>query len=206
MEDTAFPNPVHPLELAVCFDKYLDQGIVESVDDQEMIILVGPASSGKSTFAKSLNASSKYVIACQDDLKTKSKVISTVKKALNAGQSVIVDRKNEYIADRAEFIAIANEIESKSKTDETVKSMSVKSVPVRIIWFDMCRDLSEHLSTYREIITGKHIPAIVMNKYYSKEKGLQVPTEEEGAKVIKLYFKVDKNEVSNLVVFTSYLV
>jgi bifunctional polynucleotide phosphatase/kinase len=187
MEENSFPNPVHPLEIANYANKYLDQEIAEPIDSQEMIILVGPPASGKSSFSKKFPD---YVVACQDDLKTKPKVISMVKKALKEGQSVIVDRKNEYVTDRAEFIDIANEYE----------------VPVRIIWFDMPRDLSEHLSTYREIMTGKHIPAIVFNKYFSKEKGLQIPTIEEGAEVIKLYFKKDAKEVENLTVFTSYLV
>ncbi len=189
MEDQLFPNPVHPLEIATCFDKYLDQNIVNPVEEQEMIILVGPPASSKTTYAKKFSEH-RYVVTCQDDLKTKTKVISAIKKALAAGQSVVVDRKNEYIIDRAEFIEMANEAD----------------IPVRIIWFDMPRDLSEHLATYREIMTGKHIPVIVFNKYFSKEKGLQIPTEEEGAKVIKVFFKKDVNEVNNLVVFTSYLV
>jgi bifunctional polynucleotide phosphatase/kinase len=182
-----FPHPVHPLEIATCFDKYLDQGTVEPNEEQEMLILVGPPASGKSSFSGRFE---NYVVACQDDLKTKAKVISVVKKALKEGKSVIVDRKNEYIVDRAEFIEIANEYE----------------VPVKIVWFDMPRDLSEHLATYREIMTGKHIPSIVFNKFFSKDKGLQPPTEEEGAEVIKLYFKKDVREVENLTVFTSYLV
>jgi len=56
------------------------------------------------------------------------------------------------------------------------------------------------------LMTGKHIPQIVFNKFYSKEKGLQPPTIEEGAEVLKVHFKKDAKEVENLVVFTSYLV
>lgn len=179
-------KPIHPLVLAQCFDKYLDQEIVEKTEEQEMIILVGPPASSKSSYAKKFND---YLIVCQDDLKTKQKVINVTKKALKEGKSVIIDRKNEYLKDREEFINLANDFE----------------VPVRIIWFDIPRDLSEHLSTYREIMTGKHIPTIVFNKYYSKEKGLEVPTDEEGAKVIKVYFKVDLSQVKNANVFNSYL-
>jgi len=185
----SFPKPVHPLELATNFDKYLDQDNIERVDKQEMIILVGPPASGKSVFAKS-PIFVDYVIACQDDLKTKPKVINVVKKALKDGKSVIIDRKNEYIVDRAEFIQLAADAD----------------ISVRIIWFDVHRDLSEHLATYREIMTGKHIPAIVFNKYYSKEKGLQIPTIEEGAEVIKVFFKKDIKKIDNPVVFNSYLV
>lgn len=183
------PQPVHPLEIATCFDKFLDHERVEPINEQEMIILVGPPASSKSTFAKKF-AEVGYIVACQDDLKTKAKVINVVKKALKEGERVIVDRKNEYITDRAEFIEIASEYD----------------VPVRIIWFDVPRDLSEHLATYREIMTNKHIPQIVFNKYFSKEKGLQIPTEEEGAKVVKVFFQENRKEVQNLTIFTSYLV
>jgi len=178
--------PIHPLEVAACFDKYL-QDPIKQTDEQELILFVGPPASGKTSFAKKFPD---YVIACQDDLKTKAKVISVVKAALKEGHSVIVDRKNEYKDDRNIFIELA-------KTYE---------VPVRIIWFDMPRDLSEHLCTYREIITGKHIPAIVFNKYYSATKGLELPTKEEGAEVIKVFFQKDIKEVDNPTIFTNYLV
>jgi len=192
MEDKQFPNPVHPLEIATCFDKYLDQDIVEPKEKQEMIILVGPPASSKSTFGRrfSENGDGCYEVVCQDDLKTKAKVITAVKKALQAGKSVIVDRKNEYTVDRAEFIEMAVEFD----------------VPVRIVWFDMHRELSEHLATYREIIVNKHIPQIVFNKFYSKEKGLQPPTEDEGAKVLKVHFKIDLDSIVNKTIFFSYLV
>jgi bifunctional polynucleotide phosphatase/kinase len=187
MEDRVFERPIHPLDQAC--DQACDQvcdPVIKPSDSQEMIIFVGPPAAGKSTTSKKFP---NYVIACQDTLKTKAKVISTAKTALKAGSSVIIDRKNEYIEDRTEFINIAKEYK----------------VPVRIIWFDIIRSLSEHLATYREIITYKHIPQIVFNKYYSKEKGLQVPTEKEGAKVIKVHFKKDLSEIKNKTLFTSYL-
>jgi bifunctional polynucleotide phosphatase/kinase len=182
-----FPHPIHPLELANNFNKYLDQDTVTFTDSQEMIILTGPPGCSKSTFSKKFPD---YVVVCQDNLKTKAKLMSALKKALTDGYSVIVDRKNEYIADRAEFIKLAVKYD----------------IPVRIIWFDMPRELSEHLSVYREIMTGKHIPSIVFNKYFSKEKGLQVPTIEEGAEVYKVYFKTEPDIIENPVIFTSYLV
>jgi bifunctional polynucleotide phosphatase/kinase len=188
MNDVSFPFPVHPLELSLYFDKYLDQGKIEPVDKQEMIIFVGPPAAGKSTVAQRFEEHG-YIVVSQDELKTKPKVIARIRKELSDGLSVVVDRKNEYIDDRAEFISIANEYE----------------VPVKIIWFDISRELSEHLATYREIMTGKHIPAIVFNKYYSKDKGLQAPIMGEGAEVIKTYFKNDLSQVENSAIFMSYL-
>jgi bifunctional polynucleotide phosphatase/kinase len=187
MDDISLPRPVHPLELSPYFDKYLSEENVVESESQEMIILVGPPACGKSTFCKNFP---NYIITCQDQLKTKLKVLSTVKQALKDGSSVIVDRKNEYEVDRQEFIQIAKDFD----------------VNVRIIWFDIPRDLCEHLCVYREIMTGKHIPRIVFNKFYSKEKGLQEPISNEEIKVIKIQFKKDLSIVKNLTVFCSYLV
>jgi len=186
MEESKWTLPTHPLETIATEA----EAELEPSDDQEMIILVGPPASGKSTFSLKFP---NYIVANQDELKTKAKVLSTVKRALDSGQSVIVDRKNEYISDRAEFIKLATD----------------RDIPVRIVWFDMARNLSEHLATYREIMTGKHIPQIVFNKYYSKEKGLQPPTEEEGAEVIKQHFRMyedDMDMIENITVFTNDLV
>jgi bifunctional polynucleotide phosphatase/kinase len=182
MEEKEFTSPKHPIhsipKLENNFDYYKNQ--------QEMIILVGPPATGKGTFAKKFPD---YIIACQDDLKTKPKVISLIKKSLKEGKSVIVDRKNEYIVDRKEFIDIAKEF----------------NVPVRIAWFDMPRELVEHLAIYREITTGKHIPSIVFNKYFSKEKGLQIPTMNE-AEIIKINFVKDESEIKYPDIFNNYLI
>lgn len=187
MTNEIFPKPVHPLELTPYFDKFLNDTEVFPAEKQEMIILVGPPASGKSSFSKNFPD---YVVVSQDELGTKQKVINATKKALKEGSSIIIDRKNEYKEDRALFIELASEY----------------NAPVRIIWFDMSRDLSDHLCTYREITTGKHIPSIVFNKYYSKEKGLEQPDEDEGAQVIKLYFKIDLGMIKNPTLFFNYLV
>ena len=187
MKDEIFPKPIHPLELAECFDKYLNDEEPVPVDEQEMIILVGPPACGKDEFCKKFDD---YVIASQDDLGTKQKVIKLTKKSLEEGQSIIINRKNEYIEDRKLFIDLAKD----------------HNVPVRIVWFDITRELAEHLNAYRNIMSGKWIPAIVYNKYYSKEKGLEIPSVDEGGEVIKIHFKIDLSIVKNRTVFFNYLI
>ena len=119
------PLPVHPLSLPV--DNNTE---VHPKDTQELIILVGAPASGKSTLATKFK---KYAIACQDQLKTKKKVLSLIDESLEKGLSVIVDRKNPRIEDRAEFIEFAKKY----------------NVPVRIIWFDLPQELVKHLNKYR---------------------------------------------------------
>ena len=187
-----YARPYHPLDFENVYDNLINSDFVPC-KKQEMIILVGPPASTKSSWAANIaKTHSKYVVVCQDELGTKPKVLALIKKSLKSGNSVIVDRKNEYIKDREEFITLAEDI--------------VEDIQVRIFWFDVPRDLSEHLSTYREMITGKHIPSIVFNKFYSeKGKGLESPTDEE-APVTKVYFKKDMELVENATLFLSYLI
>ncbi len=175
--------PVHPLNLAKG-----PAPVADPCQTPEMMILVGPPASGKSTFCKQFPD---YVIACQDDLGTKAKVIRIVRQALAKGQSVIVDRKNEYISYRREFIEIAEE----------------RGVPIRVFWFDIPRQLSEHLSAYREIMTDKHIPSVVFNKYYSKTKGMEPPSKNESELIESVTkFGFVRSNTVNEQVFEYYLV
>ena len=186
-EEVTHAKPYHPLEFE---NVYVDQkNEFKASDTQEMILLVGSPACGKSSWAKEFVKNAKnYVIACQDDLGTKPKVMTSIKKTLAAGKSVVVDKQNYSQEGRAELIELA------------------ENISVRIVWFDIPRDLAEHLSTYREIMTGKHIPSMVFNKFYSvKGKGLEVPTDDE-APVTKIFFKKNMDIVTNPTLFLSYLI
>jgi bifunctional polynucleotide phosphatase/kinase len=198
MVDKIYTKPKHPLDDVSNFDPLKRTALsgFRPSKEQELVILVGPPACGKSTLAAKY-AHEGHTVVCQDDLKTKPKVLSTMKKALKEGRSVMVDRKNEYREDREEFIKLTREI--------------CPDIEVRIVWFDVPRPLAEHLAAYREIKTGKHIPALVFNKYYSATKGLQVPTDDEipEPKVLDAVTKVtfQKNlKMVDVPLFCSYLV
>jgi len=182
-----FDIPEHPFDL-ISNNSNTDPIIIP--ERQQMIILVGPPASSKTTIAQDIvSERENWIIVSQDELKTKARVIKEIEKSLEAGLSVIVDRKNEYIKDREELITLAGPI------------------PVSIIWFDIPLKLSEHLCMYREIMTGKHIPQVVFNKYYSKDKGLEIPTMQEDVEsIVRLEFFIDESKIENKVIFYSYLI
>ncbi|PWN20247.1 PNK3P-domain-containing protein [Microstroma glucosiphilum] len=78
-----------------------------------LVILVGPQASGKSFFAKKLEAESggHWVRVNQDALKTKEKCLKVAEEALKAGKSVIVDNTNPAKATRALYTALGKRYE-----------------------------------------------------------------------------------------------
>jgi bifunctional polynucleotide phosphatase/kinase len=157
---------------------------------QEMIIMMGPPASSKSE-TSSKKRFRDYVVVNQDILKTRTKVDKAIQKALKDGFSVIVDRKNEYIKCRKEFIDMAKAYD----------------VPVRLFWFDIPKKLAEHLNMYRTIMTGKRIPTVVFNKYFSDKSGFEEPKSEEGLiDIIKIPFVINDKKINNKQLFYSHLV
>ncbi len=182
MIDEEFVVPIHPLRKTQMINKEITPS-----EKQEMIILVGPPACGKSTFSLKFK---KYVIISQDILKTKQRVIKTTIDNIKNGLSIIIDKKNEYIKDRKEFIDIAKKF----------------NISVRIVWFNVDREIVEHLNNYRYIMTNKYIPSIVYNKYYGKN-GLEIPTIQEGVDdICIMYFNTDLTTIENKTICFSYLV
>jgi DNA 3'-phosphatase len=176
--------PIHPINLVGT-----EKVKVNKYDGQELVILVGPPGSGKSTMCAKYFED--YTIVNQDVLITKNKVIKEVIKEIDAGKSVVLDRKNEYKSDRELFGNIAKN----------------KNIHVRIVWIDMPKKLCEHICKYRDIVDNKHIPQVVINKYYSTKEGigLEEPTSNECDELVKMGFQFDKKLIKNLDLFMMYL-
>ncbi len=171
--------PTHPLTEYLTNSTSIDL----RYNIKEMIILVGPPASGKSTYSLLLHSMG-YTIICQDTLVTKAKVISAIKKALVSGESIVIDRKNEYKSDRKLFIDMAKEY----------------NYTIKIVVLDTPRNVAEHLCMYRYLTTGKNVPSIVYNIYYSKN---EMPTEDEGTIVHKPF--ILNSSINNELMF-KYLV
>jgi len=119
---------------------------------QELLVCMGLPASGKTAFAEDLVRRSGVVNVCQDELKTKSKCLSTTKRAIAAGKTVVVSNTNPSIAQRQEYIALA----------------TAAGVPHRVVYF--CNPMTNcvYLNNLRE----HPIPRVVFHVYNKK---LEVP-------------------------------
>eukprot|EP00386_Alphamonas_edax_P007208 GDKI01023932.1.p1 GENE.GDKI01023932.1~~GDKI01023932.1.p1 ORF type:complete len:409 (+),score=99.98 GDKI01023932.1:19-1245(+) len=132
---------------------------------QELVLMVGPPGSGKSTTSKRVFGS--YVHVNQDTLKSKDKCIKACKDAVAAGKSVVIDNQNKEKATRALYIKIAQE----------------KKIPVRVVYIDVPKDLCFHMNAYRMLNPRvpehrkQKVPAMIIHSFY---KNVEVPNTSEG--------------------------
>jgi bifunctional polynucleotide phosphatase/kinase len=128
---------------------------------KEMVILIGPPASGKSTFSKLYY--SPYTHINRDTEKTEAKCLKKTEETLKKGKSVIIDNTNPSIKSREKYIELANEY----------------NYSIKIYLFDIDKELTEHLNYYRtQISKGKMklIPEIAYKMYFSR---YEEPDEKE---------------------------
>lgn len=132
---------------------------------QVMVVMTGYSGSGKSTLSKQLPAER----INQDTLKTKAKCLSTCRKLLVQGKSVVIDKTNPSVSSRAEFTALAKEA----------------GIPYVSIYVSTPFEESIARNKQRAVETGvKEVPMIA---YYKYRKEFQEPSMEEGfSKVYKI--------------------
>lgn len=70
-----------------------------------MIVFVGSAASGKSTFWKT--HLSDYVRVNRDTLKTREKCLKVAEEAMKKGENLVIDNTNPTKNDRKDFIDLA---------------------------------------------------------------------------------------------------
>jgi bifunctional polynucleotide phosphatase/kinase len=166
-------------------DNNNDHKFVKS-DNQEMIILIGPQGSGKSTFVKKYLQDFRWI--SQDIHKTKQKCLLYANELIKTGHNVVIDNTNPDINSRADFIKVALE----------------NNIPVRAILFDISIDLAKHLNIFREKIgIRKRVPNICYNIYLKK---FEMPSVNEGFYKIDVFydipdFKLSKDEKT---IFSEY--
>lgn len=125
---------------------------------QELIIFVGMPASGKSRMAR-LYRQFSYETVCQDELKTREKVLTKMIEFLDEGKSVIIDRTNPTKEERTIFSSEAK----------------IRGIPIRIFLF--LRDGS----SVNDQRGDTKVPRIAFQVYAKK---FQSPTPDEGTIIL----------------------
>jgi len=164
-------------------DESESEKIIQENDEQEIVLLVGPPSSGKSTFCSTYFPN--YTQVNMDILKTKAKCLKATREAIKLGKSVIVDNTNPSKKARAEYISIKN------KFNEQIKIDGSKNITIRCIILDVSKELALHLNMLRVKMTQgkrKKNPTVAYNVYY---KNFDQPTVDEGIdEIVTISFKI----------------
>jgi len=129
-------------------------------EDKNMILLVGPPSSGKSYLSNSLFKNYKRIN--QDTLKTKKKCLDKTIKYLENNKNVIIDNTNPTKDNRKEYLDLATKYGYKKY----------------IINMNIPKNVVKYLNMYRtQLSNNKVLPDVVYNVFYKK---YEQPTDGEG--------------------------
>lgn len=132
-----------------------------SFDEYQIIILVGPPGSSKSTFCK--NYFPNHTIINRDTLKTKDRCLKEFRKNIESGKSCIVDNTNPSVESRAPYLDIAKD-----------KNIPIVCIVMEATYNNM---LLQHLNNLRLYRTGQKVPAITQNIF---KKNFIEPMISEG--------------------------
>jgi bifunctional polynucleotide phosphatase/kinase len=149
-------NPSDYLKSATLY-----QTVIPPNPRQELVILIGPPASGKSTFCAKHFPN--HIRVNNDTLKTKAKCIKLATDSLKAGKSVVIDNTNPSAKVRKEYIDLAKGV-----------------ITVRAIVLDTPKELALHLNEVRVKMTlgkTKKIPGLCYNMFC---KNYEQPTQSEG--------------------------
>lgn len=141
--------------------------------DYEVIMLIGPPATGKSTLTNNLE---NFVSVSQDELKYKAKCVKAMETAIKQGSKVIVDNTHGKISSRKQYLELAKKHNKK----------------VLAIEFNITKEQCLFLVNYRCKVNKKiKLPDVAIHAYY---KNYEPPTTEEGFdKIISRNFVPNRN-------------
>jgi bifunctional polynucleotide phosphatase/kinase len=151
--------------------------------EKEMVILIAPPASGKSTFSKLYYPS--YIHINRDIDKTDAKCLKKTEDALKKDKSIIIDNTNPSIKSREKYIDLANKY----------------GYSIKIYSFEIDKPIIEHLNYYRtQLAKGsiKLIPQIAYKMFFSKyEKPSELEFNNNNYEIIKYKPKIFEDILNN---------
>lgn len=143
------------------------------LENYEVVMLIGPPASGKSTLTKNLDD---FVSVSQDELKYKAKCVKAMETIIKKGHKVIVDNTHGKISSRKQYLEIAKKHNKK----------------VLAVEFNITKEQCLFLVNYRCKVNKKiKLPDVAIHAYY---KNYEPPTKEEGFdKIISRNFVPNQN-------------
>ncbi|CAD5115702.1 DgyrCDS4649 [Dimorphilus gyrociliatus] len=151
-------------------------------EEQEIVVMVGPPASGKSTFSRRNFKDHNYVIVNRDTLGTADKCLKAAEEAIKKKKSVVSDNTNPSKHARADYLKLAKKYK----------------LPIRCILIDTDIKLAKHLNIVRMNQTEGKIRRIPDVGYNVFKKNYEEPHISEGftdvLKVpIQLKFETDRD-------------
>jgi bifunctional polynucleotide phosphatase/kinase len=171
LPEEVFEQPIEKYKIKeVKLNRNISKKKLDIIENEmEMVLLIGPPASGKSTFAKTYYPN--YIYCNKDTDKTDSKCLTKAKKGIENGKSIIIDNTNPSKKSREKYIQLAKD-----------NNYNVKGYIIEIN-----DDLTRHLNYYRTQKSGgkiKLIPDIAYRMYKSK---FENPLKSEGFNDIIIY-------------------
>lgn len=147
---------------------------------QTVIVLVGQIGSGKSTYAKTYYPH--YTRLSGDILKTSKKIVSELKKALDRGESVVVDATNVTLERRRDIITECKTGPMPLKSGQpNYRQADIKIYAVVFrIDMDICMERAKTREAKGVDEQGQPIPHIPAIAFYKLNKSFVDPTLAEG--------------------------
>lgn len=147
---------------------FFQPGGSSSPAPQEMVILVAPPSSGKSTFFRRHLAPLGHAHVNRDTLGTKEKCLEAAEEHWRAGRSVVVDNTNSTKADRALYIDLVRKLVG-PVPGARGKAGAAARLPVRVITLDHARALAQHLGGLRvRLGQSARLPDVAYHSFFAR--------------------------------------
>ncbi|CAF0732418.1 unnamed protein product [Brachionus calyciflorus] len=166
---------VDPLEVLKKHEKCESDEKEYHSDEQELVLLLGPPASGKSTFFKRYLQKHNYIHINRDILQTQEKCMKAAEAGLKEGKSVCIDNTNPSKKVRSDYVSLA-------------KKMNVSKI--RCIRMNTPIELCHHLNYVRQNCSAgeiRRIPDVGYNLYKSH---FEEPDVKEGfTEILKIDFK-----------------